>query len=321
MKAYPFSNSVHCWLDKVEAGITDALGGDSDMAEAVSGHFEGVHGKRLRPALAILAAGALGDITDDALGLAVGIELVHAATLVHDDVVDGAPTRRGVATPNAKWGSDYAILIGDFVFSRAFSVLAGLRNADIIGALSRAVSRMCEGEWDQLRSRFGPGPTVEGYRVTISGKTASFMGCCCECGALLSGAAPDAAKALYDFGHSLGMAFQIVDDLLDYRGDPQRMGKPVAEDVACGVYTLPLIVAIERDESGELGELLISAVEDAEARADLVRAVVGSGAIEASMEIARTYVAEAVESLRYLPESESKRMLSDLAAFVCDRDY
>lgn len=234
-------------LAVLEEALLAAVASPVPLIQDVGTHLVTSGGKRLRPALFLLAArsGSAFD-RERVMPLAVALELIHMASLVHDDVIDSADTRRGSPTANAKWSNQVAILSGDYLFAQAFSLVAGQHYGEVIALrLATLVGELASGEILQDSSLFQAEHDLWAYEERIEKKTANFLAICCEMGAIVSGAAPEVAQGLYRYGHAIGMAFQITDDLLDITGDEVKIGKPAGNDIRQGVVTLPVIRALE----------------------------------------------------------------------------
>ena len=260
-------------------------------------HLLKAGGKRLRPALVMLTsrAGQPGARATDLAAAAV--ELVHLATLYHDDVIDGTDTRRGVPTAHAKWGTEVAVLAGDYLFACGCA-LGAEAGGEVPGILARAIAAVCEGQIVETASLGDPRRHVNDYIDTIQRKTAALFKASCELGGSTSGAASDHRAALVSYGQSLGLAFQIVDDLLDLVGDPEVTGKMPGTDLRTGVFTAPVLIACDREPA--LAELLEAGSRDLAEVLPLLRS---SGALEAAFELASSYARRATEALDDLPDS------------------
>lgn len=323
----PLKPEVACvagQLDMVEARLAQAVSSEVVSACNLALHLLEAGGKRIRPRLVLLSAGACGAEAGNprVLDFATSVELVHTASLVHDDVVDETRERRGVSTANGKWGNKISVLGGDFLLARAFSILASINETEVTEVLSATAVRMTESEVLQAECE----GDVEGWRANywtiIYGKTAAFMSCCCECGAILAGAPPEVRAALADYGANIGVAFQITDDLLDILGDAAETGKDVGSDLMHGKFTMPVLLAIE-NAAGSDRERLLSLVEREYLSADEAREVTaivtGSGAAGLAHDIAVDYAGKAESCLSCLPQSDYTLGLSALAASTADR--
>src|SRR4051795_11907572 len=244
-------------LELVDDALRESVTTPDPFLAEVAAHLIGAGGKRLRPTLTLCAAyAATGDLTSagpDAVTGGVACELVHLGSLYHDDVIDEAQTRRGVPSVNARWSNIVAILAGDFLLARASSLAASL-GADVAALLAETIGELCRGQVLELQHLFDADRSEEAYLSAIEGKTASLMATACRVGGMVSEVADPTLDALTQFGHHLGMCFQIVDDVLDFTGTEAELGKPAGNDVHEGVYTLPAIYALDRSQ--ELRDLL-----------------------------------------------------------------
>lgn len=283
-------------------------------------HALEARGKRLRPAL-VLLAGHLGDYDLNRLvPLGAAIELLHTASLVHDDVVDGAMSRRGRPTANAVFDNALTVLLGDYMFANAAEMVTRTGSLAVTRLFALALMKMTSGELDQDAAAFDAGKDVQHYLWRIGGKTAALFANATEGGAMLGNCDDRTIEAMRTYGYSFGMAFQIVDDVLDYVGDEAVMGKPVGSDLLEGTITLPGLLFLERYPKDNPIRRFILARRDRETRLrEAIEAVRNSECIDASMELARDYVQRAQEAIAFLPESETKRCLIDLSEYVLTR--
>ena len=275
-------------------------------------------GKRLRPFLLLLSGRLWHAPLEDLLPLAVAVEFIHMATLVHDDVIDRAEVRRGRETVNRLHGDFVAVISGDYLFARAFSLIARTGQPRVMEVMAQAVNVMCQGEIDQHLAAFDLGRTEAHYYQTISRKTAHFMGEICRVGGILAGCSPEEEVALRDYGWHLGMAFQIVDDLLDFTSSPASLGKPVLSDLRAGVYTLPLIRALSREGmQKEVARLL----EGGDGAQEVIRLVARSGGIRYARHRAQLHGRRAREALGLLPPGEERDLMDEIVTFVLQRKF
>ncbi len=267
-------------------------------------------GKRIRPALALLAGGATGKITSSHVDLAVILELIHVATLVHDDIMDDAETRRDQPTPNAKWGNSLSVLLGDCLFAHALRLSTNFANTDISRRIADASADVCQGEIIQTQRRFDLKLSTTDYYKIIQMKTAALFSTACELGAFISEANPETIGAMKTFGTRLGTAYQIYDDILDIAGDEEEAGKTLGTDLVKGKLTLPVILMLQSAESGErdrLRELLLH--ENGSGHAEIAGLLERSGAMATSVETARRMVAEARGELEKVPANRYSKGL------------
>ncbi|HET9691149.1 MAG TPA: polyprenyl synthetase family protein [Acidimicrobiales bacterium] len=287
-------------LRLVEDALAVAVTTDDRFLTQVAGHLVGAGGKRLRPALVLAAAAVCGSgPTPDVVQGAVAVELVHLGSLYHDDVMDGADSRRGVESVNARWGNLVAILAGDFLLARASELAAGL-GTEVAALLARTIGRLCEGEVAQLERAFDPGRTEAAYERAISGKTASLLATSARIGALVAGADRASVDALTDFGHSFGMAFQIWDDIRDLVSTEEVLGKPAGHDMVEGTYTLPVLRALRAPGVGDDLSALLGGPLDDPTRDKARDLILGTAAIDESVAVARSWADRADDALRPL---------------------
>jgi octaprenyl-diphosphate synthase len=310
-------------LDRVGERFREILADASPQSRDMVRHAARFNGKRLRPALTCVAA-RLGNagVTDDVLTVAAIVELIHTATLVHDDILDGADLRRRVATLNARWSDHVAVLVGDVLFSRAYRAAAYMEDPFASRYLSDVVGLIIEGEIHQDRVTRDPDLTEEQYRRIISGKTAALYEAAVTVGSHYGGGTPMIRASLGRYGHHLGMAFQIVDDRLDLTGDEAIVGKSLGTDLAEGKMTLPTILWLaDRPESerGEARTLVERAWDDGEAARELSRNLHASGALARADAAARAEIDRALLALEDVPQGEERELLARIAQFVVAR--
>jgi len=292
------------------------------LVEKIGDYIISAGGKRLRPLLVLLAGRALGKQGDDLNLLSATIEFLHTATLLHDDVVDMSGMRRGRATANAQWGNAPSVLVGDFLYSRAFEMMVELGSMPVMQILSQATRVIAEGEVLQLSKVRDASTTEDTYMEVIRGKTAMLFEASTHSAAALCEASDEQKAALQTFGDHLGIAFQLVDDLLDYRGDAATLGKNVGDDLAEGKPTLPLIVTM-RDGTAEQADLVRKAIQQGGSQ-DLegIRAAVeAAGALDYTARLARDYAERAIDSLQVLPDNEFRDALIELTRFAVARTH
>jgi len=307
-------------FSRVNDLIIQRLASDVPLVEKIAQYIIESGGKRLRPLLVLLSSQAAGYKADDHLKLAAVIEFLHTATLLHDDVVDTSDMRRGRSTANAKWGNAPSVLVGDFLYARAFEMMVELESLPIMNVLSRATAVIAEGEVMQLMNVKNPDLTEEQYMQVIHNKTAMLFEAASHTGAQLAGASEEQEVALRDYGKHLGMAFQLVDDVLDYQGDAETMGKNVGDDLAEGKTTLPLIYVMANGNEEE--RLLIRQAIRKGGLNDLpkvLETVHQSGAIEYTMDKAKEQARIARELLSCLPQSSHRNALELLTEVAVAR--
>ncbi|GAB3103687.1 polyprenyl synthetase family protein [Lysobacter terrae] len=306
----------------VDALIRNRLASDVVLINQVAEYIIGAGGKRLRPMLLLLAAGALGHRGPDAHQLAAVIEFIHTATLLHDDVVDESDLRRGRKTANAVWGNAASVLVGDFLYSRSFQLMVELDRIEVMRILADTTNRIAEGEVLQLLHVRNPDTDEAAYLRVIERKTAVLFAAATRLGALLSGADAATCDALHDYGMNLGYAFQIADDVLDYASDAETLGKNLGDDLAEGKATLPLIHAMLHSDAATRGRLR-HAVEhgDTAALPDVLQAIHATGGLEYSRRRAFEYADAAERALDGLADNAYTAALRGLARYSVSREY
>lgn len=319
-----FHKAVETDFSAVNQLIIDQLHSNVDLVENIGHYLVEAGGKRLRPLLVLLTANALGYTKrgKQHLDLAAIIEFIHTATLLHDDVVDISNMRRGRLTANAKWGNAPSVLVGDFLYSRAFQMMVAIRDMEIMQILSDTTNTISEGEVQQLVNAKDPSVTEENYLNVIYKKTGALFEAACETAAVLSDASAPQKEALKRYGYHLGLAFQLVDDALDYEGDAEALGKNVGDDLAEGKPTLPLIYAMREGDQKE-AELIAQAIREGglDQLDTIVDIVKRSGALEYTAESARQQADLAIEQLQLLPDSPYKQAMAELAEFSIGRNH
>ena len=309
-------------LETLLSDLRSLIGAGHPILQAAAEHLFSAGGKKIRPGIVLLVSRALsadGELSARHRRLAEITEMIHTASLVHDDVVDEAATRRGVATVHSRFNHRVAVLAGDFLFAQASWHLANLDDLEVVKLLSRVIMDLADGEVKQGLFRYDTGQSFQTYLEKSYCKTASLIANSARAAGVLSDQSPERLDALYRFGRQLGLAFQVVDDILDFTGSDQQLGKPAASDLASGYLTAPALYALEEKPAlGSLIEREFSEEGDLEQALDLVRA---SEAIQRSRALAETFAREARESLEWLPESPCRRALLDLPEFVLSRLY
>jgi octaprenyl-diphosphate synthase len=309
-------------LAGVEELFRNGLMSEADMISRVGGHILGSGGKRIRPVLLMLCARLVGYSGSRHIALASAVEFIHTATLLHDDVVDGAGLRRGTPSANSVWGNQAAILAGDFLFARAFSMLVADGNLRVLEELSCASTLMAEGEMLQLMDTGDIRMNEERYLEIIGKKTAALFAATCRCGAILGGADAKTEAALHDFGMGVGLAFQLVDDALDYVGEEAEFGKAPGHDLTEGKMTLPLIYSLGRcneEEKKRMADIVAGKTLEAEDLAYAVALIRRSGGIDYSRRRADELVLGAKDRLVLFDQSPEKDALMELADYIVSR--
>ncbi|HET9644411.1 MAG TPA: octaprenyl diphosphate synthase [Burkholderiaceae bacterium] len=309
-------------MREVDHVIQERLRSDVALVNQISHYIISAGGKRIRPRLVLLFAGALGFSGPERHVLAAIVEFIHTATLLHDDVVDESSLRRGRQTANALFGNAASVLVGDFLYSRAFQMMVSVNRMRVLDVLADATNVIAEGEVLQLMNMHDPDLSVNDYLQVIRFKTAKLFEASARLGAVLAKVEPAIEESCADYGRALGTAFQLVDDLLDYEGDTQALGKNVGDDLREGKPTLPLLVAMERGSTEER-QLIRRAIEHGEQErlSEIVAIVRRTGALEATRRAARQEAQKARESLRVLPASIHREALLHLCVQSVDRSF
>jgi octaprenyl-diphosphate synthase len=312
-------SAVSAELDSFDGYLRKQMRSNTALLDTVVRYIMKQRGKRVRPTLVFLAAGLCGNINDRSYVGAGMVELLHTATLVHDDVVDDAEERRGMASINAVWKNKIAVLVGDYLLSRGLLMAVNANEFDFLRITSNAVRRMSEGELLQIQKRRQRHIDEETYFRIISDKTASLISTCCEVGGVSADASPEWREALRAYGELVGLAFQVRDDILDYVGRSSILGKPVGHDIRDNKVTLPLILACIAAGKTESKAILSIVKSKNVSRSDVKRVidfVERYGGIDAATTKALDFSAKAIGLLQPFPESVYKQALTDFANFV-----
>jgi len=322
-----FHQVVESEFNQVNELILSQLHSDVGLVENIGQYIIDAGGKRLRPLLVLLSANSCGYHSlsqskgSQHASLAAIIEFIHTATLLHDDVVDTSDLRRGRATANAKFGNAPSVLVGDFLYSRAFQMLVAIGNMDIMKIIADTTNIISEGEVQQLINAGNPDTTEAAYNEVIRKKTAQLFDAAAETGAVLAGASPEQQSAMGRYGHHLGMAFQLVDDALDYNGNTEDLGKNVGDDLAEGKPTLPLIYAMKNGTAAQ-AELIRMAIKEGgiEHMNEIMEAIHATGALDYTMNCAKEHSNQAKGCLISLPTSKEQQAMLELADFAIQRN-
>ena len=308
-------------MARVDTLIRDSLDSDVVLIAQIAEHIIGGGGKRLRPMLHVLAARAAGYAGDRHVKLAAVIEFIHTSTLLHDDVVDESGLRRGRQTANALWGNSASVLVGDFLYSRAFQLMVDLDSMPVMRVLADTTNTIAEGEVLQLLNIGRTDIDQAAYLDVIERKTAVLFAAATELGGLLAGLPDTQVAALRHYGMQLGYAFQIADDLLDYTADSTTLGKNIGDDLAEGKTTLPMILAMAEADA-ETAAMLRHAIENADASAlpDITAAIRAGSALDRTEAIAGRHADQAIAALAELPSSLQRDALAALARYALTRD-
>ena len=309
-------------MERVNACIQDRLSSEIVLINQIGFHIINSGGKRLRPVLHLLAAKALGYPGEHHIPCAALIEFIHTATLLHDDVVDSSELRRGQETANAVWGNEASVLVGDFLYSRAFQMMVGIGNMRVMAILADATNTIAEGEVQQLLNVHDPETTQERYLQVIHDKTAKLFESATQLAAVLSGQPVSIETAIARYGMHLGTAFQLVDDVLDYRASSEELGKNIGDDLAEGKPTLPLIHAM-RIGTPEQTALIRHVIEHGgrDNIAAVQQAIESTGAIDYTARLAQSEADKAKACLAGLPDTVYTQALHALAEFSVKRTH
>ncbi len=308
-------------LERVEASLLRVVDTDAELLAEVASHLIRAGGKRVRPGFAIATAAVANDtpqpVDDDVIKGAVAVELVHLGSLYHDDVMDDATTRRNVSSVNARWGNLRAILAGDFLLARA-SQLAAALGTEVAGLLADTIARLCEGQIREQDDLYNVDRTEESYELSIVGKTASLLASSCRIGGIVGGLERTDVDAVTEFGHSYGIAFQIVDDILDVTATDAQLGKPAGNDLVEGVYTLPVIRALRSPVGPELASHLTRDLgpDSRSAALELIRS---SNGVDEALDVARSRADKAASALTALPANVASDALRAAADHLIGR--
>jgi octaprenyl-diphosphate synthase len=309
-------------MRQVDRVIVQRLDSGVPLVGSVSQYIISAGGKRLRPALLLLCCGALGYTGEQRFNMAAVVEFIHTATLLHDDVVDESMLRRGNATANAKFGNPASVLVGDFLYSRAFQMMVDAQSMRIMQVLADATNVIAEGEVMQLMNMHNASLDEAGYLQVIRSKTAKLFEASARVGAILSGATAAQEEACAEYGQALGTAFQVIDDVLDYAGDAAVMGKNLGDDLREGKTTLPLIAAMQRSTETDRA-LIHQAIEtgDLSKLDSVVRIVRESGALDVARAAAHGEAQRAIHAAQQLPGGPHHACLVQLATQLLERNH
>ena len=309
-------------MRQVDQVIAQRLNSSVPLVGSISQYIIAAGGKRLRPSLLLLCCGALGCQSAQRFNMAAVVEFIHTATLLHDDVVDDSALRRGRATAKASFGNPAAVLVGDFLYSRAFQMMVDAQSMRIMEVLADATNVIAEGEVMQLMNMHNAGLDEAGYLHVIRSKTAKLFEASARVGAILANATPELEQACAEYGQALGTAFQVIDDVLDYAGDATVMGKSLGDDLREGKATLPLIAAMQRGTEAQ-AETIKMAIEtgDLSMLDEIVAIVKSTGALDIARNAARQEALRAVAAAERLPGGSHTDSLIQLASQLLERNH
>jgi heptaprenyl diphosphate synthase len=277
-------------------------------------------GKMLRPAFVIIGGG-FGDTNPKRIhNLAAVIEMLHMATLIHDDIIDNASTRRGALTTQARYGKTFAVFMGDYLFAKCFTLLSKNTSMENMRSISKVISRICAGEIEQFSSRFSTEVSVNQYLRRIAAKTAALFSLSLYVGSHESGCSEKLSRSLMSIGYNIGMAFQIIDDILDYEGNEKVVGKPLGNDIKQGIFTIPLLYALKKDKR-RLGKLISKKDYSDEDIDDIIDIVKELDGVDKAKRLAERYTEKAFKGISRLPDCESKGILLEVTKSLLSRNY
>ena len=322
MSHFSFFNPISNELDVVEQKLFENINTSLALLDEASAHLIKAGGKRIRPGFALLAARMYMTSLERAIPLAVTLELIHMASLVHDDVIDNSETRRGADTVKKRWGNRMSIYAGDYILARSLAVVNEYNRPDVVDVLADASMRICEGEIKQMLSCYDVEQGLKDYLRRIQCKTALLISVSCQLGAMISAAPPQEIEALKKYGYYVGMTFQITDDILDLVADEKTLGKPTGNDIRQGIITLPVIYALRFLPDRYKFKTMLSQPDIYRSEtANIINMVVESGGIEYAYEVSRKYAYLAQQQLLLLPDKPEKQILSDIADFILIRNF
>lgn len=313
---------VQADLESTDHFIFNELRSDLPFINELIDYILKCGGKRIRPLLVLLTARAFNHQHQQHIDLAAAIELIHTATLLHDDVVDNSSLRRGNKTANTIWGNEASVLVGDFLYSRAFQLIVKLKNFEILNIFSNATNLIAEGEVMQLLNCHDPDTTEATYFEVIQRKTAKLFEVATQTGAALSTLSPEPLRAMQHYGMQLGIAYQLIDDALDYNSSAEQMGKNIGNDLSEGKPTLPLIHAMRQGSKSEIALIRKAIKTGSTKNLDSILTIIEStGAIQYTASAAKQYATHAKNSLAHIPDSPYRQALNDLTEFVVERTF
>lgn len=314
--------AIETELALVEASLASSVEGSLPLLNQASVHLIKAGGKRLRPAFTLLAGSFYSKDLAALIPAATALELIHMATLVHDDVIDDSDTRRGAATVKSAWGNRVSIYAGNYIFARALGLMADYDRSDVVDLLAESSMKICEGEIIQMLSCYNVHLGLKNYLRRIERKTALLISVSCEMGAMLANAPAREIAALRNYGYYLGMAFQVTDDILDFIADEKILGKPTGSDIRQGVITLPALYALKHGPRGqELAERLSSPQRCVDEAEDIIAMVLDSDGIDYAYYVTSHFARKAKKELEYLPAVPVRERLYEIAEFITARDY
>lgn len=322
MSDFNFFDSIESELEIVEKQLTENIDTNIDILHDASVHLIHAGGKRLRPAFALLTARLFQKDINDVIPMAVALELVHMATLVHDDVIDNSVARRGTITVKKGWGNRVSIYAGNYILAKSLMLVSGYKRNDLLEIMAETSIKICEGEITQMFGSFNVDIGLKNYLRRIERKTALLIAVSCKLGALISNAPAKDVKDIERYGHFLGMAFQVTDDILDLVADEEVLGKPVGSDIRQGVITLPALYAMNNSKHSDELKLALTSPEECENNTGkIIDMIQDSDGIDYAYYVSKRYAIKAQQQLHRLPDVPEKKVLHDIANYILERDY
>lgn len=317
-----FSSPIDSELAQVETCLRQQIHSELPLLNQMAGHLANAGGKRLRPAFFLLAAKMFRSDLHELLPLASAIEMVHMATLIHDDLIDNSKLRRGVPTVKQAYGNRMSVYTGNYLFARSLNIAAAHTDEPVLNRLAQVSMQICSGEFEQLRTAYNVEQTIASYMRRIRRKTALLIALSCEMGGFLVGAPASAVKYLRKYGHYVGLAFQISDDILDLAGEEKIIGKPIGSDIREGNFNLPVLYALQNSAKKERLQVLLSDPQACERNIkEIIRIVYHAQGIEFAHYVAQRFAERALSALDDLPAGEVRASLARIAQEIPRRRY
>ena len=316
MQSVSFYEPVMERLEKVNNSLTEMAEKKHPFLARLLDHTFSTPGKNIRPAITLLASNFYPHDERNTEKMATGVELLHIASLIHDDTVDGAMLRRGKMTISSLWGPKTAVLAGDYIFAASATLVCDTGNIRVIRRFAETIMELSSGELQEMAETYNPEQSMQGYLGRIYNKTASLFTTAAESGAILSGAPEACSQSMRSYGHNLGMAFQIVDDILDFDGTEEEIGKPIGSDLANGVVTLPTLIAMQRRSCCDAVKRVLANPDDEDLMKEVVSLIQDDSVLEESYEFASRYCEKALSDLSGLPPNSSRDSLEELVSHV-----
>ncbi|MDT0160139.1 heptaprenyl diphosphate synthase component II [Bacillus sp. AG4(2022)] len=307
-------------INIIEQSLEETVQAESPLLRNASMHLLQAGGKRIRPVFVLLSAKFGSYDISEIKKVAVALELIHMASLVHDDVIDDAELRRGKPTIKAKWDNRTAMYTGDYIFAKSLEVMTQIERPEAHEILAKTIVEVCVGEIEQIKDKYRFDQNLRDYLLRIKRKTALLIAASCQLGAVAAGVDESIHKKLYRFGYYVGMSFQITDDILDFTGTEKELGKPAGGDLLQGNITLPVLFAME-DEDIRREIVKVNETMDSKEIEKVISLIKNSGAIERSFTVSNQYLSKALAVLDTLPQNRAKKSLRDIAKFIGKRKF